>query len=259
MNVRSLLVLFESVLLLTLMSVPARAAPVYFGDTVWERPGTCTGAMFLQYLCFANSASPARTPAEHQIIAPYLASGYAPTDLLFVGNRQPTIDLNIVVTNWTVLATGSNSANFANRSDAHLHVMIDGALAHFGMSTTQMPAGTIVIATFGDGAKAVFKLVLSGGTRFTQALRQWIWTGEAWNAEGFEIDRTGKLRFPINGPPTYEPGYGGNSRSVGTGRVSSGSSHWVGTANGGFDIWVQTVSVVGGGTSIRFFVIPKKR
>ncbi len=259
MNVRNSFVLFGCVLLSALMIGPVRAAPVYFGDAVWERPGLCGSGMFTQHLCFPNGGTPARTAAEYQIIAPYVASGYAPSELLFVGNRQPSIDVDIVVTSWTVLATGSGSASFANRSDAHLHVMVDGTLAHFGMNTGNLPGGTLVVAKFGDGSKAVFKLILTGGTMFTQAARKWVWTGEAWNAEGFEIDRTGNMRFPIYGPPTYEPGFGGGAaRRVGTGRVNWLGA-WMGTTSRGIEIWSQTVSVVGGGTSTRFFIVLVKR
>ena len=253
MTLRNVVILIES-LLVALMILPASAASLYFGDTAWQRPGSCSSNVFTQHLCFPYGASTARTASEQQIIAPYLARGIPASDLLFVGNRQPTIDTDIVVTGWVYLVTGSSSASFANRSDRDLSAMVDGSLSHYGMDTNRMPDGTIVIARFGDGSKAVFKLVVTLGSPFTQPTRTWQWTGEAWNAEGFEIDRTGNMRYPINGPPTYEPGLGGGERNMGHGRPLGGSAMWVGTPSRRVEYWIQTISVSGGGSSTRTFV-----
>jgi hypothetical protein len=129
--------------------------------------------------------------------------------------------------------------------------MVDGSLAHYGMDTNRMPEGTLVIAVFGDGVKAVFKLVVVKTSFFTQASRRWEWTGQAWNAEGFEVDRTGNMRYPIIGPPTYEPGMGSEGRGVGRSRPAS-SGTVIGA--GRIEYWVQTITVSGGGTSTRTFV-----
>jgi hypothetical protein len=251
-SVRIWIAFLQSLLVIALMVQPAQAAPIYFGNTAWQQPGACSGNMYTQYLCFPNDASPARTAAEQQIIAPYLARGVAPSDLLFVGNRQPTIDINIVITNWTYVATGTDNSRFANRTDRDLSAMVDGSLAHYGMDTNRMPQGTIVIAVFGDGTKAVFKLVVTSTSFFLQSTRRWEWTGQAWNAEGFEIDRTGNMRYPIIGPPTYEPGFGSEGgRRIGRSRPASGGTL---IGSGRIEYWVQTVSVSGGGTSTRTFV-----
>jgi hypothetical protein len=255
-NVRRWLGFIEGLLVLALMIAPASAAPFYFGDTAWQAPGACGGNSFTQHLCFPYGASPARTAAEQQIVASYLARGFAASDLLFVGNRQPTIQVDIQPTGWVLLVTGSADTRFANRTDHHLHVLVDGTLSHFGMDTTKMGDGTLVIATFGDGSKAVFKLVVTATSLFTKPNRQWVWTGQAWNAEGFEIDRTGNMRYPINGPPTYEPsaGVGSGDRRMGTGRPGYAGS-WFGTPTVQIEYWVQTISVSGGGSSTRTFVI----
>lgn len=257
MNVRNLLVLFECLLVTALMSAPASAAPFYFGDTAWQSPGSCGGNVYTQHLCFPYGASPARTAAEQQIISPYLALGYAASDLLFVGNRQPTIDVDIVSTGWSYLVNGSHNILFSNRTDRELSVLLDGTLAHLGMDTNRMADGTMVMAKFGDGSKAVFKLVVTPTTPFTQPTRKWVWTGQAWNAEGFEIDRTGNMRYPINGPPTYEPGLsgGGGERRIGSGQWRNDRFIWPTTPSRSIEYWSQTISVSGGGSSTRTFVI----
>jgi hypothetical protein len=252
-SVRIWIAFLQSLLVTALMIQPAQASPIYFGDTAWQRPGSCGGNVYTQVLCFPYDASPARTAAEQQIIAPYLARGIAASNLLFVGNRQPTIDIDVVVTNWTVLATGSHNAGFANRSDRELSVMIDGSLAHFGMNTSNMPDGTLVIAVFGDGSKAMFKLVIVRTSFFTQPTRSWTWTGQAWNAEGFEIDRTGQMRYPIIGPPTYEPGMGGGERNIGRTYPTPGP-FWIGSP-GYIELWTQTITVSGGSSSSRTFIL----
>jgi hypothetical protein len=248
-NVRNLLIVFAC--LLVLKATPADAVAFYFGDTVWQNPNACTGNVYTQHLCFPYGASQARTPAERQAIAPYLARGYPASDLLFVGNRQPTITVDIVVTGWVVLVTGSQNGGFANRTNRELSVLIDGTLSHFGMSTNGMPAGTMVFATFGDGSKAVFKLEVTGGTLFTQPTREWKWTGDAWNAEGFEIDRTGNMRYPITGPPTYEPAMNNGARRIGS---QLGSATQISGPFRAIEVWTQTVSVSGGGSSKRSFI-----
>jgi hypothetical protein len=254
-NVRIWIAFLQSLLVTALMMQPVHSAPIYFGNTAWERPGSCGGNMYTQYLCFPNDASPARTAAEQQIIAPYLARGVAPSDLLFVGNRQPTIDIDIVITNWTVLAGGSHNAGFANRSDRELSVMVDGSLAYYGMNTNQMPEGTLVIAVFGDGSKAMFKLDVVRTSFFTQPTRSWKWTGQAWNAEGFEIDRTGQMRYPIIGPPTYEPGMGGGGGERNVGRTyPSPGPFWI-SSPGYIELWTQTITVSGGGSSTSTFIL----
>lgn len=248
MNSRNLVLLFKSLLVAALVASPTQANPIYFGDAAWQRPGSCGGNVYTQHLCFPNDASPARTALERQIIAPYLARGYAASSLLFVGNRQPTIEVDIVATGWVLMVTGSLNANFANRSDSHLHVLVDGSLFSYGINTNGLPDGTIVIAHFADGAKAVFKLVVTPGTAFTKATRRWQWTGQAWNAEGFEIDRTGNMRYPIIGPPAYEfGGYGGRERGIGSGLPASGSM-WIGTPSVRIE-WIETITVTGGGST----------
>jgi hypothetical protein len=250
-NVRIWIAFLQSLLAIALMIQPAQAAPIYFGNTAWQAGG-CSSNVFTSHLCFPNDASQARTAAEREIIAPYLARGIASSELLFVGNRQPTIEVDIVVTGWVVLATGSTDSRFANRSDRDLSVMVDGTLYSFGMDTSKMPDGTLVIALFGDGTKAVFKLVVTSSSMFTQSTRRWEWTGQAWNAEGFEIDRTGNMRYPIIGPPTYEPGMsGGSERRLG-GRRAASSGTLIG--GGYYEYWTQTITVSGGGTSSRTFV-----
>jgi hypothetical protein len=77
------------------------------------------------------------------------------------------------------------ASSFINSLDEEVGPGIPQAIAAKGINPVFLPVGTIVMVVFADGTKATFKKVTQLGSD------QWVWTGQAWDAQGRPIRRDG--------------------------------------------------------------------
>ena len=80
------------------------------------------------------------------------------------------------------------ASSFINSLDEEVGPGIPQAIAAKGINPVFLPVGTIVMVVFEDGSKATYRRVSLIGSI------QWVWTGQAWDAQGRPIHRNGTLK-----------------------------------------------------------------